>query len=52
VETRPVALHPLKRRVYTAYRSGGGSPAIEAMLAVLADTVAGRDEPAKAAVPA
>src|SRR5215210_5115542 len=52
VEARPVALHPLKRRVYTAYRAGGRSPAIEAMLAVLADTVASRDEPAKAAVPA
>jgi DNA-binding transcriptional LysR family regulator len=52
VEARPVALHPLKRRIYTAYRSGGLSPAIEAMLAVLADTVAARAEPERAAVPA
>jgi DNA-binding transcriptional LysR family regulator len=52
VEARPVALHPLKRRVYTAYRSSGHSPAIEAMLEVLADTVASRLEPQPAAVPA
>jgi DNA-binding transcriptional LysR family regulator len=52
VEARPVALHPLKRRVYTAYRSSGHSPAIEAMLEVLADTVASRLEPERAAVPA
>src|SRR6266508_2813160 len=28
VVARPVALHPLKRRIYTAHRAGGSSPAI------------------------
>jgi DNA-binding transcriptional LysR family regulator len=52
VEARPVALHPLKRRVYTAYRSGGRSPAIEAMLDVLRETVAAREAPERVATPA
>ena len=45
VEARPVALHPLKRRIYVAYRAGGRSPAIEAMLDVLLETVAAREAP-------
>jgi DNA-binding transcriptional LysR family regulator len=52
VEARPVALHPLKRRIYTAYRAGGRSPAIEAMLEVLQDTVAARNAPERVAAPA
>jgi DNA-binding transcriptional LysR family regulator len=52
VEARPVALHPLKRRVYAAYRAGGRSAAIEAMLSVLAETVEQRAEPHDAAVTA
>ena len=52
VEARPVALHPLKRRIYTAYRAGGRSPAIEAMLAVLDETVAAREAPERIATPA
>jgi DNA-binding transcriptional LysR family regulator len=52
VEARPVALHPLKRRVYAAYRAGGRSPAIEAMLDVLDETVERRAEPQRPAVPA
>jgi hypothetical protein len=42
---RPVALHPLKRRIYTAHRAGGRSPAIDAMLDVLRETVAVRAVP-------
>jgi len=38
-----VALHPLKRRIYTAYRAGGRSAAIDAMLDVLRETVAARE---------
>jgi len=45
VEARPVALHPLKRRIYTAYRAGGRSPAIDAMLDVLRETVTRREAP-------
>jgi DNA-binding transcriptional LysR family regulator len=45
VVARPVALHPLKRRVYTAHRAGGSSPAIDAMLDVLRETVAARAAP-------
>jgi molybdate transport repressor ModE-like protein len=45
VEARPVALQPLKRRIYTAYRAAGHSPAIEAMLDVLRATVAAREAP-------
>jgi molybdate transport repressor ModE-like protein len=45
VEARPVALHPLKRRIYTAYRAGGRSPAIDAMLEVLRETVTRREAP-------
>jgi DNA-binding transcriptional LysR family regulator len=45
VVARPVALHPLKRRIYTAYRAGGRSPAIDAMLDVLRETVAARAAP-------
>jgi DNA-binding transcriptional LysR family regulator len=45
VEARPVALQPLKRRIYTAYRAAGHSPAIEAMLDVLHATVAAREAP-------
>jgi DNA-binding transcriptional LysR family regulator len=52
IEARPVALHPLKRRIYTAYRTGGRSPAIEAMLAVLDETVAARVAPERVATPA
>ena len=43
VAARPVALHPLKRRIYVGFRAGGRSPAIEAMLDVLRETVATRD---------
>jgi hypothetical protein len=42
---RPVALHPLKRRIYSAHRAGGSSPAIAAMLGVLRETVAARAAP-------
>jgi DNA-binding transcriptional LysR family regulator len=52
VEARPVALHPLKRRVYAAYRAGGRSTGIEAMLAVLAETAERRSEPQRTALPA
>jgi DNA-binding transcriptional LysR family regulator len=45
VEARPVALHPLKRRIYTAYRAGARSPALDAMLEVLRETVARREAP-------
>jgi DNA-binding transcriptional LysR family regulator len=45
VEARPVALQPLKRRIYTAYRAGGRSPAIDAMLDVLRETVTRREAP-------
>jgi DNA-binding transcriptional LysR family regulator len=45
VLARPVALHPLKRRIYTAHRAGGRSPAIDAMLDVLRETVAVRAAP-------
>jgi hypothetical protein len=44
VAARPVALSPLKRRIYAVNRSGGRSPAIEAMLAVIAETIAARAE--------
>ena len=46
VEARPVALNPLKRRIFAVNRAGGRSPAIEAMLAVIAETVAAREEQA------
>jgi DNA-binding transcriptional LysR family regulator len=52
VEARPVALHPLKRRIYTAHRVNGQSPAIEAMLDVLRETVAARAAPEAMATPA
>jgi DNA-binding transcriptional LysR family regulator len=52
VEARPVALHPLKRRIYTAYRTGGRSPAIEAMLSVLDEAVSAREVPEQVATPA
>jgi molybdate transport repressor ModE-like protein len=42
VEARPVALNPLKRRIFAAHRAAGRSPAIEAMLAVIGETVAAR----------
>ena len=45
VEARPVALQPLKRRIYTVYRAGGRSPAIDAMLEVLRETVTRREAP-------
>ena len=45
VEAKPVALQPLKRRIYTAYRAGGRSPAIDAMLEVLRETVTRREAP-------
>jgi DNA-binding transcriptional LysR family regulator len=44
VAARPVALSPLKRRIYAVNRSGGRSPAIEAMLEVIAETIAARAE--------
>jgi DNA-binding transcriptional LysR family regulator len=43
IEARPVALHPLKRRIYVAYRTAGRSPAVEAMVDVLRETVAARE---------
>jgi hypothetical protein len=50
VLARPVALHPLKRRIYVAFRAGGRSAAIDAMLDVLRETVASRGAlPAEAA---
>jgi DNA-binding transcriptional LysR family regulator len=50
VVAKPVALHPLKRRIYVAFRAGGHSPAIEAMVDVLGETVAAREaSPAAAA---
>jgi DNA-binding transcriptional LysR family regulator len=45
VVARPVALHPLKRRIYTAHRAGGSTPSIGAMLDVLRETVAARATP-------
>ena len=44
VEARPVALSPLKRRIFAVNRAGGRSPAIDAMLEVIAETIAARDE--------
>src|SRR5829696_1080816 len=44
VEARPVALSPLKRRIFAVNRAGGRSPAIEAMLEVIAETIAAREE--------
>jgi DNA-binding transcriptional LysR family regulator len=52
VIARPVALHPLKRRIYVAFRAGGRSAAIDAMLEVLQETVAARQAPAPAAAEA
>jgi DNA-binding transcriptional LysR family regulator len=52
VVARPVALHPLKRRIYVAFRAGGRSAAIDAMLDVLNETVAARHAPASAAAEA
>jgi DNA-binding transcriptional LysR family regulator len=52
VIARPVALHPLKRRIYVAFRAGGRSAAIDAMLEVLQETVAVRQAPAPAAAEA
>jgi DNA-binding transcriptional LysR family regulator len=43
VVARPVALHPLKRRIYTGFRASGRSAAIDAMLDVLRETVAARE---------
>jgi DNA-binding transcriptional LysR family regulator len=44
VQARPVALSPLKRRIFTVHRAGGHSPAIDAMLGVIAETIAAREE--------
>ena len=44
VEARPVALNPLKRKIFGVHRTGGCSPAIEAMLEVIAETIAAREE--------
>jgi molybdate transport repressor ModE-like protein len=44
VEARPVALSPLKRKIFGVHRTGGRSPAIEAMLEVIAETIAAREE--------
>jgi DNA-binding transcriptional LysR family regulator len=52
VVARPVALHPLKRRIYTAFRAGGRSAAIDAMLDVLRETVAAREASAPIAAEA
>ena len=52
VEARSVALHPLKRRIYTAHRAAGASPAIAAMLEVLRETVSVRAAPELVATPA
>jgi DNA-binding transcriptional LysR family regulator len=49
VVARPVALHPLKRRIYTGFRAGGRSAAIDAMLDVLRETVAAREASSPAA---
>jgi DNA-binding transcriptional LysR family regulator len=52
VVARPVALHPLKRRIYVSFRAGGRSAAIDAMLEVLQETVAARQAPTTAAAEA
>jgi hypothetical protein len=39
-----VALSPLKRRIYAVNRAGGRSPAIDAMLEVIGETIAAREE--------
>jgi DNA-binding transcriptional LysR family regulator len=44
VEARPVALRPLKRKILAVNRAGGRSPAIGAMLEVIAETIAAREE--------
>jgi DNA-binding transcriptional LysR family regulator len=44
VEARPVALRPLKRRVFAVHRTDGRSPAAGAMLDVIAETVAARGQ--------
>jgi DNA-binding transcriptional LysR family regulator len=44
VEARPVALSPLKRRIYAVNRAGGRSKAIEAMLDVIMQTIGAREE--------
>jgi DNA-binding transcriptional LysR family regulator len=49
VEARPVALSPLKRKIFAVNRAGGRSPAIEAMLEVIAATIAAREEQPRAA---
>ena len=49
VEARPVALSPLKRRIFAVNRTGGRSPAIAAMLDVVAETISARDETRAAA---
>jgi hypothetical protein len=47
---RAVAPKRLKRRIYAAHRTGAGkTPAVEAMLGVLADAVAAREPLAKTA---
>jgi DNA-binding transcriptional LysR family regulator len=48
VVVRPVALQPLKRRVFAAHRKGGRSPAIAAMLDVLRATVTARSREGRA----
>jgi DNA-binding transcriptional LysR family regulator len=42
VEARPVALQPLVRRVFAAHRTGGRTPAVDAMLTVIEETVSAR----------
>jgi DNA-binding transcriptional LysR family regulator len=49
VEARPLALAPLKRRVFAAHRAGGRSPSIGAMLAVIEETIGTRTSPLPAA---
>ncbi len=49
VEARPVALSPLKRRIFAVNRTGGRSPAIGAMLEVVGETIAARGETRAAA---
>jgi DNA-binding transcriptional LysR family regulator len=50
VAIRRIAPRPLKRKIWAAHRTGAGkTPAVEAMLAVLADAVAAREPLARTA---
>jgi DNA-binding transcriptional LysR family regulator len=50
IEVRPVALQPLRRRIFATHRAGGRSPSIGAMLDVLHETIAQREAPAVVAL--